>query len=313
MGTCCSWIVIWQDTVGTSDPDIAGACDEAESISQGRFNGTCTAVFTSVFRGLSAQVISSCSCQQRTHVAFEFRHISKQKLIFSLHWFHVFWYTLTRLASICDLCQQTCSTHMFNATESGYVKSRPQNHFINAAPHFALVAQFTNSQLMLFVAAFKDSIASVHQDGGVTATDIQYNVSWALDRIDQDNLPLNNEYIYSSTGSNVNIYIVDTVRPFPARHTCLCMLSAVHWARGLQKQLSSQIILLLKQQSKECIAVLQAFSKMRLTQQSCSARVPSALLLLYTAQSATYRCILFMLSDVLDTSVRCHTGHQDKP
>ena len=93
--------------------------------------------------------------------------------------------------------------------------------FHQCSIHFADVAQFTNSQLMLFVAAFKDSIASVHQDGGVTATDIQYNVSWALDRIDQDNLPLNNEYIYSSTGSNVNIYIVDTVRQSSARHSCL--------------------------------------------------------------------------------------------
>ena len=72
--------------------------------------------------------------------------------------------------------------------------------------------QFTTSQLLLFVAAYKDSIASVHQDGGVTATDIQFDAPWALDRIDQDLLPLNDQYTYFSSGSNVNVYIVDTVR-----------------------------------------------------------------------------------------------------
>ncbi|DBB00918.1 TPA: hypothetical protein ACH3X1_000835 [Trebouxia sp. C0004] len=72
------------------------------------------------------------------------------------------------------------------------------------------VIQFTHSQLLLFVAAYKDSIASVHQDGGVIATDIQYNAPWALDRIDQGTLPLNGQYSYFSSGSNVNVYIIDT-------------------------------------------------------------------------------------------------------
>ena len=74
------------------------------------------------------------------------------------------------------------------------------------------VTQFTHSQLLIFVAAYKDSIASVHQDGGVTATDTQYNAPWALDRIDQGTLPLNGQYNYVSSGSDVNVYIVDTVR-----------------------------------------------------------------------------------------------------
>ena len=75
--------------------------------------------------------------------------------------------------------------------------------------------QFTKSQLLRFVAAYKDSIESVHQDGGVTATNIQYNAPWALDRLDQEFLPLDGQYSYFSTGSNVNVYIIDTVR-------CLC-------------------------------------------------------------------------------------------
>ena len=84
------------------------------------------------------------------------------------------------------------------------VMSKPDN--IDA------VTQFTHSQLLLFVAAYKDSIASVHQDGGVIATDVQYNAPWALDRIDQGTLPLNGQYSYFSSGSNVNVYIIDTVR-----------------------------------------------------------------------------------------------------
>ncbi len=83
---------------------------------------------------------------------------------------------------------------------------------VSKSDNIDAVTQFTHSQLLLFVAAYKDSIASVHQDGGVIATDIQYNAPWALDRIDQDILPLNGQYSYFSTGSNVNVYIIDTVR-----------------------------------------------------------------------------------------------------
>ena len=74
--------------------------------------------------------------------------------------------------------------------------------------------QLTQSHLLSFVAAYKSHIASVHQDGGVSPTDIQYDAPWPLDRIDQDALPLNNEYSYSNAGSSVNVYIIDTVGPF---------------------------------------------------------------------------------------------------
>ena len=71
--------------------------------------------------------------------------------------------------------------------------------------------QLTQSHLLSFVSAYKAHIASVHQDGGVRPTDIQSDAPWALDRIDQDDLPLNHEYTYSNTGSNVNVYVIDTV------------------------------------------------------------------------------------------------------
>ena len=77
--------------------------------------------------------------------------------------------------------------------------------------------QLTQSHLLSFVAAYKSHIASVHQDGGVSPTEIQYDAPWPLDRIDQDTLPLNQQYSYFNDGSNVNVYIIDTVGPFTSR------------------------------------------------------------------------------------------------
>lgn len=81
--------------------------------------------------------------------------------------------------------------------------------------------QLTQTHLLSFVSAYKAHIASVHQDGGVRPTEIQSDAPWALDRIDQDALPLNHEYTYSDTGSNVNVYVIDTVSPHVCRSTCL--------------------------------------------------------------------------------------------
>jgi subtilisin family serine protease len=50
----------------------------------------------------------------------------------------------------------------------------------------------------------------VEQDqiGGVRAT--QSPVTWGLDRIDQRNLPLSNSYTYTSTGTGVRAYVIDS-------------------------------------------------------------------------------------------------------
>ena len=52
-----------------SSSSIDAACAEAESVSEGRYNGTCTAMFGSVFTGFSAQVwdISAWSLTQSSH------------------------------------------------------------------------------------------------------------------------------------------------------------------------------------------------------------------------------------------------------
>jgi subtilisin family serine protease len=50
----------------------------------------------------------------------------------------------------------------------------------------------------------------VEEDSVVEAVTTQTNATWGLDRIDQAALPLNSTYTYTSTGSGVNAYIIDT-------------------------------------------------------------------------------------------------------
>ncbi|MCP2166647.1 S8 family peptidase [Goodfellowiella coeruleoviolacea] len=55
------------------------------------------------------------------------------------------------------------------------------------------------------------AVASVEQNQVVRVDETQTNPpSWGLDRVDQQNLPLNSQYSYTTTGSGVNVYVVDT-------------------------------------------------------------------------------------------------------
>jgi serine protease len=54
------------------------------------------------------------------------------------------------------------------------------------------------------------AVAYVEEDGIVQASATQSNATWGLDRTDQRDLPLNSTYVYDTTASTVNAYIVDT-------------------------------------------------------------------------------------------------------
>ena len=53
-------------------------------------------------------------------------------------------------------------------------------------------------------------VAYIEQDGVVTTTTTQSGATWGLDRIDQRSQPLSGTYTYTSTGTGVRAYIIDT-------------------------------------------------------------------------------------------------------
>jgi subtilisin family serine protease len=54
------------------------------------------------------------------------------------------------------------------------------------------------------------SVVRIEQDQYVSLSITQTPVTWGLDRVDQTSLPLSNTYVYNTTASNVNVYVLDT-------------------------------------------------------------------------------------------------------
>lgn len=75
--------------------------------------------------------------------------------------------------------------------------------------------QFTGAQLQRFSAAYGGSVAAIYPDSSVGVRSRQLGAPWALDRIDQTQLPLDGAFDYYNLGSGVHAYIVDTVGAQP--------------------------------------------------------------------------------------------------
>jgi len=86
--------------------------------------------------------------------------------------------------------------------------------------HFGKLKHLYKSALKGFSAELSEKEAAkiaddprvkyVEEDGIVQIDTTQTGATWGLDRIDQRNLPLDGNYTYNTTASNVHAYIVDT-------------------------------------------------------------------------------------------------------
>jgi subtilisin family serine protease len=57
-------------------------------------------------------------------------------------------------------------------------------------------------------------VAYIEEDGEMSISVTQTGATWGIDRIDQRNRPLSGTYTYTTTASNVHVYIIDTgIRP----------------------------------------------------------------------------------------------------
>jgi subtilisin family serine protease len=69
-------------------------------------------------------------------------------------------------------------------------------------------AEMTEEDALLL--ADDPEVAWVEEDSEMEIVTTQTGATWGLDRIDQANRPLNGTYVYTSTGSGVHAYIIDT-------------------------------------------------------------------------------------------------------
>jgi hypothetical protein len=77
--------------------------------------------------------------------------------------------------------------------------SRALNGFAATIPERAIPALLRNPL-----------VQSVAQDGVVRVSTVQSDPPWNLDRIDQRDIPLDDQFDYAATGAGVNVYVIDS-------------------------------------------------------------------------------------------------------
>ncbi|HEU0300772.1 MAG TPA: S8 family peptidase [Longimicrobium sp.] len=87
------------------------------------------------------------------------------------------------------------------------VRARPERVFTSVLQGFS--ARMTPAQAGAL--SHRPEVAYVERDAEVRLFTTQANpISWGIDRIDDNNLPLDQSYTYTSTGAGVTAYILDT-------------------------------------------------------------------------------------------------------
>lgn len=69
---------------------------------------------------------------------------------------------------------------------------------------------FKNNELPLKLLQNISFVDYIERDCNVSASQIQKNPPWNLDRLDKLMHPLNNEFTFERTGKGVNVYVVDS-------------------------------------------------------------------------------------------------------
>jgi len=104
------------------------------------------------------------------------------------------------------------TSSMFNAVE--YMNADLSNRYgatvIRSYKNVLNGGAFRMTEKQAKALAKHADVAYVEQDQVVNLNATQSNPPWGLDRIDQRNLPLDNQFNYSTTASNVNAYVIDT-------------------------------------------------------------------------------------------------------
>lgn len=101
-----------------------------------------------------------------------------------------------RTAAVVDLSNDIAS----------HVNGKVIRHYSHSINGFLL--EMSSSQVTQL--RLDQRILLIEQDQMMSATVTQSNATWGLDRIDQSDLPLSNDYTYNLDGSGVNAYIIDT-------------------------------------------------------------------------------------------------------